>query len=92
MEQHVLDTIAGKQSCHRCLIDVEKMNIIYIQNRTFTTRCLKVRVNIGIQTVVTFLKFHGTTRIRRHCRKTTVLSCHRCLIDVEKNEHHLYTE
>ncbi len=35
-----------------------------------------------------------TARIRHQCRKTTVLSCHRCLINtgVEKNEQHLNKE
>jgi hypothetical protein len=45
--------------CHRCLINtgVEKMNKIYIKIRTLTTRCLYVRVNVSIQTIVyTFLK------------------------------------
>ncbi len=45
--------------CHRCLINtyVEKMNNIQIQNRTLATRCLYVRVNVGIQRIVyIFLK------------------------------------
>ena len=35
--------------------------------------------------------FNGTARIWHDCRKTTVLSCHRCLINtvVGKNEQHL---
>ncbi len=45
-------------NCHRCLINtgVEKMNNIYIQIRTFATRCLYVRVNVGIQTIVYIFK------------------------------------
>jgi hypothetical protein len=45
-------------SCKRCLIKtgVEKMNNILIWIRTLTTRCLQVRVNGGIQTIIAFLK------------------------------------
>jgi hypothetical protein len=41
-------------SCHRGLINngVEKMN--YIKYRIEHTRCLLVRVNIGIQTIYNF--------------------------------------
>jgi hypothetical protein len=41
-------------STHRCLINtvVEKMNFISIYIRILTTRCLQVRVNIGIQTIL----------------------------------------
>ncbi len=37
------------------------------------------------------MKSNRTTRIRHQFTKTTVLSCHRCLINtgVEKNEQHL---
>jgi len=40
-------------SCHRFLINsgVENMNNISIWIRTFTTRCLQVRGNVGIQTI-----------------------------------------
>ncbi len=41
-----------------CLINigVEKMNSIKIKIRTLTTRCLKERVNVGIQTIVSIFK------------------------------------
>ncbi len=37
------------------------------------------------------VQYNGTARIRHKCRKATVLSCNRCLINtgVEKNEHYL---
>jgi hypothetical protein len=38
-----------------------------------------------------FIPANREVHIRHQCRKTTVLSCHRCIINtgVEKNEQHL---
>ncbi len=61
IEQHLLDTNAGKQLAYaptdvKLTLALKKMNYIYIKNRTLTPRLLKVRVNVGIQTIVYILK------------------------------------
>ncbi len=57
---------------HRCLIStgVEKLKSIKIQILTLTTRCLYIRVNVGIQTIVYFFKalfnYHCVFDIAKH--------------------------
>ncbi len=47
-------------SSHRCQFNtgIEQMNILKIQIRALTTRCLLVRVNVDIQTFVYIFEEH----------------------------------
>jgi hypothetical protein len=61
-------------------------NLWQLKTTVFLHWCLLFAIYIG--EMLMLAKANGTAYIRHQCRKATVLSCHRCLVNtgVEKNE------